>query len=104
MTYYEVLFTLNTNAEKLNIFIPPCSWSHQHKEVQCSFSLAVASSNYDYILSNIVICYRERFLKHTFQATSSFVLRKNKMGDSLLIRFLISVGRDCLTEPKLQNM
>lgn len=73
MTYYKALFTLNTNADRLNIFILPCSWSHQQEELQCAFSLAVASSNYYYILSNIVICYCERFLKHTFQATSRFV-------------------------------
>lgn len=74
MTYYKALFTLNTNADKLNIFILPHSWSHQHQEVPCAFSLAVGSSScYYYILSYIVICYCERFLKFTFQATSSFV-------------------------------
>lgn len=72
-TYYNALFALNTNADGLNIFILPCSWFHQQEEVQCAFSLAVATSNYYYILSNIVICYCEGFLKHTFQAISSFV-------------------------------
>lgn len=67
MTYYKALFTLNTNADKLNIFTLPYSWSHLQEEVLCAFSLAVGSNSYYYILSYIVICYCEKFLKLTFQ-------------------------------------
>lgn len=41
MTHYKPVFTLNTNADKLNIIMLRYSPSYQQEEVQHAFSLAI---------------------------------------------------------------